>query len=798
MAAEVGATGPLNAKIYVVGEAPGRTEIVRGLPFVGPSGSLLWDNLLNRGIRREECRVNNVIHHELKGNLWKNATAQEVADGKADLLLDILACRPSVVLSLGGGVLTTLTGNHGIDHWRGSVLQLEHNGFRCNILPTFHPARLLRTPKIGILFYFDLGKLRELTNGILKEPTPTHIQLHPTMADVQAYCHFLQEQSRFALDIETYPDLDLRLSTAKCIAFAHSASEGMCIPLTKEYWGSNIESVWEVVKETLESEKAEKEGQNGQFDLAVLSTRHGIEVKNYAFDTMCAQHVAYPELPKSLAVLCSIYTDRPYYKFMRGASDSETLWQYNAIDALVTFEAATNLRSELREMKLLDFYKQRVHPTIPLMMELQRNGIRVDMVQMLKLKMRERLHFAEAQVKLWEAAGWPVNANSSIQLKKLLYTELGFQPVYKHGVVTLDKLALKKLKAKYAGHPVFDLVLEYRRSLKQDSTYLNFQNVRQGRMHTSYNLGGRVEDEWTGKAKSAPETGRVSSSRSIVYFSGTNLQNITRGALRTMFLPEPEEVLLEADLSQAEARVVAYESNETTMIQIFESGGDIHMLNSEVIAAVAPDVFKERFGSDLKRLRNEFTKNHVHAFNYGEGPWMFAERAGVTRQIGERIRNAYFTKYSGLTRWHKNVETALRSGLREWNLPVRTLRNLFGRQRIFYGRLDEGTMREAYAYVPQSTVGDLLNIQFLATWKISHERAIPARPVLQVHDSQVWSVRRDVLPTLASIIIEQSKIEMTSSDGLRKFMIPVELKVGENWGEMKEYKLEVESVKPTL
>lgn len=782
----VGASGPLSARIYVVGEAPGRTEIVRGLPFSGPSGNLLWEHLLNRGIRREECRVNNVLHYELAGNRWQSASALEIEAGRTDLLIDILACKPSVLLVLGGAVLRVLTRKGGIDHWRGSVLRFEQNGFQCNLLPTFHPARLFHTPKAGILFYFDLGKLRGLANGELRESTPTKIHLHPTMADVQAYCHFLQEQNRFSLDIETYPDLTLRISTAKCIAFAHSASEGMCIPLTRDYWGNNIGIIWQIVKETLESEKAEKEGQNGQFDLAVLHARHGINVRNYAFDTMCAQHIAYPELPKSLAVLCSIYTDRPYYKFMRKVEDNETLWQYNAIDALVTFEAATNLRAELEEMKLLKFYNERVHTMIPLMMELQENGIRVDLVQMLKLKMRERLHFAQAQAALWEAAGWPVSANSPIQLQKLLYHQLGFRPVYKHGKPTLDKLAMRKLGVTYKGNPIFDLVLACRRSLKQDSTYLNFANVRQGRMHTSYNLGGRIEDEATGKVRSAPETGRVSSSRSIVYFSGTNLQNITRGGLRTIFLPELGEVLLEGDLSQAEARVVAYISGDPVMIGVFERGEDIHMLNTTLVAEVAPDVLTQ-FGGDMVRLRNEFVKHHVHAFNYGEGPWMFSERAGVPKAVGERIRNAYYTKYT-ISAWHKKVETALRNGLREWNLPVRCLRNLFGRERTFFGRLDESTFREAYAYVPQSTVGDLLNIQFVAARQLCRERGLTARPVLQVHDSQVWSVRQCELASLASIIRECAEIEMTSPDGLRKFKIPIELKVGENWGKMKEYK----------
>jgi DNA polymerase-1 len=371
-------------------------------------------------------------------------------------------------------------------------------------------------------------------------------------------------------------------------------------------------------------------------------------------------------------------------------------------------------------------------------------------------------------------------------LKQLLYGELGLPPVIKDGKVTVDKLALKKLKAKVQ-NPIFDLVLECRRALKQDSTSLNCAQVRQGRMHTSYNIGGKIADFETGRSTSAPETGRLSSSASIVFYSGANLQNQTRGILRSIYLPEPGEVLLEADLSQAEARVVAFESADDVMIQVFTEGLDIHMMNAELIKSVAPSVFKT-YGEDMKRLRNEFAKNHVHAFNYGEGPWMFAERAGIPRGTGEVIRNAYFNKYQGLRGWHKEVETALRSGLAKWKVPVRTLRNLFGRKRHFFGRLDESTMREGFAFVPQSTVGDLLNIQFLGVWNACRELGLTAKPLLQVHDSQVWSVPRGELPTLCRLIREKADIELTSSDGLRKFKIPVELKVGENWGEMKEWK----------
>lgn len=783
----VGPSGPLTSRIYIVGEAPGQTEVIRGLPFVGPAGNVLWSNLLNRGIRREQCRVNNVIHHMLKGNSWLNATPQEIEEGAKDLRIDILACKPSLILALGGGVLQVLSGKRGIDNWRGSVLLFEDGatGFRCNLLPTYHPARLFHKPKDSPLFYFDLGKVRKLADGSIFEPTPTHVAIRPTSTDVQAYTQFLREQPRIAFDIETFPDLDNRLARAKCIAFAHSSTEGMCIPMTKEYWGNNYDLVMGCIKEVLENE-VPKEGQNGQYDIAVLRAAHGIQVRNYDFDTMCAQHIAYPELPKSLATLCSIYTNRPYYKFMRGATDDSVLWEYNAIDALVTFEAATNLRLELEEHGTLEFYRTVVHPLIDLMIELQERGVRVDLVQMHKLKMMERLKFAASRTELWERVGWPCNPFSPKHLQHLLYEQLGLPKVVKDGKVSTDKIALRKLKAK-VNNPIFDLVLECRRALKQDSTYLSFANIRNGRMHTSYNIGGKVTDQDDGRTKSAPETGRLSSSTSIVYFSGANLQNQTRGLLRSIYLPETDEVLLEADLSQAEARVVAYEANDPLMIRVFEEGLDIHMINSELIAKAAPEVL-ERYGGSMKELRNNFAKQHVHAFNYLEGPYMFSERAGVSRVVGERIRGAYYERYSGLRAWHQKVETALRSGLAEWKVPVRTLRNLLGRIRLFFGRLDEGTLREAVAFVPQSTIGDLLNIQFLECWRECKQRGLVAKPLLQVHDSQVWSCPRAELSTLAGLIKAKADIELTTSDGLRKFKVPVELKVGENWGEMKEYK----------
>jgi len=307
-----------------------------------------------------------------------------------------------------------------------------------------------------------------------------------------------------------------------------------------------------------------------------------------------------------------------------------------------------------------------------------------------------------------------------------------------------------------------------------------------------------MEDARSGKVKTAPETGRISSSYSIVFHCGGNEQNIPRrfdidftrlgedGSVviktkesfaRTIYLPEDGHVLFEADLSQAEARVVAYLAGEARLMSIFESGGDIHRLNASWV-----------FGRQLSEVTKDqrtFAKTHVHALNYGEGPNMLAERAGMSVRMARNVVDKYFQMFPAIRMWHMELQHTLQRGFPRLGWPKRTLYNLLGRRRTFFGRMDESTFRESYAYVPQSTIGDLLNIQYCRNWEQVKLEKLRALPYKQVHDSMIWSVHPEDVKRLAEIISKNADFELEWLG--RKFKIPIEFKAGPTWGDLKDW-----------
>ena len=772
----VGPDGPPHANIYFVGEAPGQIEVQQGKPFVGRAGGLLWQICLKQGLHRSEARVNNILHFKLPANNWKQATRPQLTEGLEALKQDVRKCKPNLVVLLGANVLEEVTGKTGISNWRGSLLWSEE--LQVKLLPTYHPAGVLRNwDDFSPLFFIDLKKaVREAKTPVYKPPT-YHFTLNPSFDDVFGCLSILHtDHCPVAFDIESFVSEETGLATMRCIAFAWSEEKAICIPTTRGYWGEGLDEIMKMLKGFLEG-SSPKTAQNGQFDIAVLRVAHNIEVKNLVFDTMCAQHVAYPEFPKSLACQASLYTNQPFYKFLGRSEDSTEFYRYNALDAAVTYKAAEALEANLKERGLLVFYQRVVHPLIPLMLELQHLGVRMDWKEMVRQEVSCEMDFVEALSKLKEVCGKEVNPLSPKQLKILLYEQLGFSPVIKGGKPTTDEEALRKLEKKHK-HPVFDLVLKARKAVKLASTYLDVPKLLrrspegEWRMHTSYNIGGRLTEGTTGRVVSAPETGRLSSSRSIVFQSGTNLQNIPRGSFRKIFLPEKGHLVLEADLSQAEARVVAYEANVPRLIQLFESGGDIHKQNASWI-------FQKPL-ADITKQERTFAKTHVHAFNYGEGPRTFAARSGLSVSEGQKRRDLYFLNAPEILAWHQTIQNRLKT--------TRELSNLLGRKRHFFGRLNDNTFRAAFAYIPQSTVGDLLNVEFVETWTRVRELGLEqkAKPMLQVHDAQVWSVAEEWLETLISIIQKASDIQLEATGGT--FNIPAEFKVGPNWGELEDWK----------
>ena len=311
--------GPSTANMIFVGEAPGLQEERIGRPFVGPAGGVLEQCMHNAGVIRAECYLTNVVkerppnnkidsyftgtHFTPKGQVW------------VDRLRDELKQLPgNLIIPAGRTALSALTGNNDIMKRRGYVTFSTLIPGR-KVLPIIHPSAALRGNYLYRYFITrDLRKAklqsRTASPGYpVREPS-IPISVDDAIAELQC----LQAAKRISCDIEVAND------QVSCIGFC---DEDTRFPVTIPFYGpepvwSELEEVqiWNAIADLLESDKIEKVFQNGIFDISFLFMRNRILTRGHVQDTMVAHSVAYPEFPKSLAFLASIYTNQPYWKDM--------------------------------------------------------------------------------------------------------------------------------------------------------------------------------------------------------------------------------------------------------------------------------------------------------------------------------------------------------------------------------------------------------------------------------------------------------------------------------------------------
>ena len=758
--------GNRDEKIWIIGEAPSVAEEKSGKPFSGGTGNVLNSLLAKAGIQRNKCFITNVLHTRPKGNSFdsyytdsrKTIPTQELAEAHAILRGEIKNSKPNIVIGLGREVLVALTGNTKILKWRGSVLDVGGVKF----IPTMHPLTVLREPKMNPIVSMDLMRAAEEA----KSPHPSknyndHFVINPTFDEVMYYLtDFLPKQDIVTFDIETIPPLEQIM----CLGFGWSKEDAFCLPI---FYGAN--SWWSVDEEVAIIKAVQKLfkvpsikwiAQNAQYDMTYLADKWDVHMTIW-MDTMIAFHCVYPEMRKSLAFLTSIYSHRPYYKDDGGQGKTpEQEWIYNCTDCCTTYECALAIRKELEEFGTLDFYNNHSNKLITPLGEMQRHGVRVDAKRRDALDNELESKLIELTTRIEKAVGYPLNANSPKQVKEFLYEDLKLPPIYAWGkkngrkakVVSSGQEAIEELQ-KRTDNPVLQIILEIRGVRKLLSTYVRASLESNGRICCSYKIAGT-------------ETGRLSSSKSI-YNRGTNLQNIPREpTVRAMYIPDEGFKLINADLSQAEARIVAYLAGEERMQRLFEEGGDVHTKNACNIFGVTVD--------KVKKSQRQIAKALVHGANYGIGHVRFSKIVGQSEGRARELLNQYHTLYPCLQLWHMRVRSQVGK--------TRVMTTPFGRKRMFFGRWGDDLVREAIAYVPQSTVGDLLNLGIIRSWD--------ARPpewkyLMQNHDSVVAQVPIDT-PDMHIWKFFKHYYEIPVMIDRKWCKVPMDIQVGKNWGEMED------------
>lgn len=763
-------------QIAIVGEAPGAQEEIEGTPFVGHSGKLLTTMLREAGIDREDCYITNVINVRPPDNdftIYYDAKGVPTADLLAAhkrVQQEIIDVNPNVVIALGNEALRALTGKNAIKKYRGSILEgviQRTDGSPFKVIATYHPAAIARMYEWRPVAVMDLGRAARSCEDPALGITPRDIQHGLTFEELTKELGRLQTMpdGPVAFDIET------ENRQVNSIAFSDRPGYAVVVPLFfdgRNIWSESEEvALWGQITQILENPKIQKIAQNANYDVTFLKDIMGIETAPMYMDTMLAHHCVYPEFEKGLGFLCSMYTDHPYYKGDIKSMDPKVFFRYNGLDACITKEVSVELEKELAEFGMRDFYYDFINPFAQVMREISAKGILVDEKFRQQTIVQYKEAITKAQTDLNTAVGRELNVNSPKQMSQWLYKDLKL-PVQtafrkaKEGTdekatTTTDAATLNKFE-RDTGNAAIGLVVRIRESKKVLSTYLEATADGDGRMRTSFNVAGT-------------KSGRLSSSETI-FGTGLNLQNVPKGVARRMYIPDPGCVFLQADLSQAEARVVAWLARETRLMDVFLSGGDIH----RKIAASIFGVDESLVTGDQRQLG----KKVGHATNYGMGPKRFQEvcfeELGLEMTAAEtkRVMNAYHAKFPGVHRWHLEVQAQLYKN--------RTLVTPFGRKRMFFGFMSDDTFKEAYSWTPQSTVVDHLDRGLIKLHGLLKTLpALGAAVLLQGHDSILMQLPEVNLGAVVQLV-KDCIGEGVVIEGMM-CPIPIDFQMGMNWDE---------------
>lgn len=776
--------GPRDADIVLVGEQPGKQEVMRKKPFVGPAGKELDYCLQAAGIVRSACYLTNVIKDLDKplADYIKHSRSTSVSPEAnqyiEELRNELESVRPNVVVAVGNVALYALTSRWGIMSWRGSVLESTLiPGLK--VIPTVHPATVI-PPKFQYLnrrlIIFDLIRARNESAYPDIRRKPRRLLTSPSYEDAMGFltkCHAMGKAgSIINFDIEVYNN------EVSCISFAPNENESMSIPFigpSGAYFdvGQEVE-IWKKIGEILEDRGVIKLNQNIGFDAYVLLWQLGIKTHNMR-DTMVCQKIILPDYPAGLDFITTTHTDIPYYKgegkkWFKIGGTWETLWKYNAMDSIACQAAYPKQLEEIKQQGNETTVKRQTDIIEPLVFMMFR-GIKVDVNGLRKAKDELDSEVELLQTELNDAAGVNLNFNSPKQLSWYFYTHLGHKPYLKKGKITTDDTALVRLARK--GVREAALVKRLRHLKKLSGTYLNIDKISpDGRIRCSYNPAGT-------------KTGRLSSSENI-FGEGMNLQNWPHELLRYL-VPDDGYVAYNVDLSQAENRIVAYVGRIERMIQAFENEEDVHRLTAGLIFNKPPSEVSAEDGScplgDGSHSERFYGKKSNHSLNYDLGYKKFA----LILEIPEREAKWLVERYHAI---YPEVRNNYHAYIRAQLSKNRTVVNLMGRKRLFLDRWGDALFKDAYAQIPQSTVADIINERGLTFMYEIPEVVL----VMQVHDAVAFQISLEVpWHRHAEILLAiKRSLEVPLQIHGTEFVIPADFEMSTNFGhggiEMKHTK----------
>ena len=702
--------GPSNADMMLVGEALGEEEARRGLPFVGGSGRVLTALLGQAGIRRDDIYITNAVKCRPPKN--RKPDDEEIRWCARYLVNELKLVNPKLLVPVGATALYVTTGKAEIGSYRG--IPIEGAGGR-KVLPTFHPAFVMRTQTFWPVVVWDLVKAKKESEFREVRRVAVEYSILPDAADHAAAVRREAQESGFiSVDAET-TSLDLDEAHIKCYGVGSAQGRARVFRWTLE--------AQRLLYGLLTNPTIVKVGQNSEsYDWPLFerkrqqATGENWHIAPNTCDTMLMFHLTNSDLPKSLDTIKTFYTDMEHWKddsMYKG--DEVGLATGCAKDVDATTRSYLGLRQEIHSMGMDNLLYNNVMPLQPILRRMADRGIRKDVDKAEMWAQGMLIGAAKYEQMLRDAVGMPnLNVQSPKELMKLLYDKLGLPVQYtkdqKGGMrPTANAGAVETLVEKFPENKILGLINEVRSAYHTVSTNLEVETDDEGFVHPRF-----------GCAKAA--TGRINS-------WDPNAQNIPK-KLREIYIPDtPDHVFISVDWSQVEWRIAMALSGDPYGLSLLAAGADIH----EVTAA-------EGFGLPLSRVRDLVpgkqynyryaTKFIVYGLGYGRGAQSIAQQLGTSKTWVEGFLFRFFTKYHVYEKWRK--------GLEEQVERQHFLANPFGRRRWWYTR----QVTEMYNFPPQSTGADMM---YVAIREADEQLPKGATVRLTVHDELVVVSHRDVV-----------------------------------------------------